>query len=496
MEIELKLAVEGNALAALQERVIPELDAKCKYSEKDVFNEYFDTPELLLRERKIGFRVRTQKGKYEQTVKTQGQVQGGVHQRPEFNIALEKPIPDLLRFDRDLWAEDFDVEAVNQSLSKVFTTHFHRHQFEIIMEQGVVELVYDVGEVQTEQSTLEINEIELELKKGNESLLFAIAEKIIKYVEVRLSNSSKAARGYRLLKGQQASSKKLPKFLALGQDDSTEEGLTKSISCALEHWQYHQSVFLQTGEEKALSQIRESIALLLQGVSLYLPVLQTDELLKLHKKLLKLMQQWKWTEDLQTIHRLRSKKGAFSRRIPKEQGVMNYLLGRREGLLVAHEPRTLMLTKESTGVQLLASKLLIEKPWREQNTGAEIPVRKHANGWLSQTWQTVMQSLPRDKNMNTSNYLAVEVLLKQSLINGFLLGDLFTETRGTFRTPWIDLQQGINELKAIVYLKDALGEFDVDEPHDFKLWLDEKNNILINVMERSREVAMQAETYW
>ena len=175
---------------------------------------------------------------------------------------------------------------------------------------------------------------------------------------------------------------------------------------------------------------------------------------------------------------------------------MNYLLGRREGLLQAQTPRKLIAHKDAIKLQLLISKTMQEKPWREQTSGAELPIRKHANGWLSQTWQTVMQSLPKDGKMNANQYLALEVLLHQSLMNGFLLGDLFSETRGTFRAPWLDLLEGIHELKALAFLKSAQNEFDIEEPEEFREWLKEKNDALIGVMELSREVAMQADTYW
>ncbi len=496
MEVELKLAVDGDALALLKEKVLPSIEGEISGKEKEVFNDYFDTPDFVLRRRKIGFRVRTQNGRYEQTIKTQGQVQGGLHQRPEYNIDLEKPYPDITKFPSDIWADDLHVEEINQSIQKVFTTHFRRYEFDIQLASGRVELVYDVGEVRTDKDSVAINEIELELKDGKPIILFELAEILTTHLPVRLSNTTKAARGYRLVKGQFPAVKRLPKFLSLHIEDTTEQGLCKAITCALDHWQYHLSIFVNTGELKALTEIRESMSLLLQGVSLYLPVLQSDDLLKLHRQLLLLTQKWKWQDDLQSIGRLRSKKGAFSRRIPKHSDILNYLQGRKESLLSAYDPMARLLSKESIELQLFASKILVEKPWQEQNSGADIPVRKHANGWLSQTWQTVMQSLPNTGTMDDGKYLALEVLLKQSLTNGFLLGDLFTESRGTFRAPWLDLQQGIGELKAIAFMRDALSDLDIDDPAEFSQWLDEKSTALLTVMERSRQVAMQAETYW
>jgi len=496
MEIELKLVVEADALAIIESEILPKLSATITRSNKDVFNDYYDTPEQILGSRKIGFRVRSVDGMYEQTVKTQGQVQGGLHQRPEYNVSLSSPKPDLHKFEADIWGEDFDVAQVNKQISKLFTTHFHRSQFDIETPDSLVELVLDMGEVRVQEDVLAICEIELELKRGNASHLYDIADQICAAMPARLSNITKAARGYRLVKGARNASRVLPKFLPLSHEDTTEEGLCKAIECALEHWQYHQGLYLESDDAKALTQVREALLLLMQSVSLYLPVLQSDPLLQLHKQLLLLVQQWAWQEDLISIHQLRSRKGPFCKRVPKNSPMMNYLLGRREGLLMAYDPKTLLMSNLSSRVQLGASRLLIEKPWREQNDGADIPIGKHANGWLSQSWQTVMQSLPRNNAMDSNKYLALEVTLKQSLTNGFLLGDLFAENRGNFRAPWLDLLDGIDELKALSFLKEASYECDVDDPVEFQKWMKDKTQSVLSVMESSRKIAMQAEVYW
>ncbi len=496
MEVELKLALQSNGLKIIREKIIPALEGQITYSDTPIENEYYDTPELLLKARKIGFRVRKQDGKYEQTIKTRGKVQGGLHQRPEFNCQLDIPKPDLAKFESDIFADDFDVDHINTNLTMVFTTHFHRHQWHIEMEDGAVEFVYDQGEIKSNQDNIDINEIELELKSGKAALLYKIADLIAEKLPVHLSNITKAASGYRLVTGSQFKVRSLPKFLSLRKDDTTEQGLIKALSCGLDHWQYHQDVYLYCGNSRALFQIRESLLLLLHSVALYLPVLQSRELLLLHKQLLELTRHWSWTEQLLMFRRLRSKKGAFSKRIPKEAGIMNYLLGRREGLLQAQSPKYLISRRDATNVQLLISRVLQEKPWREQTSGADIPVRKHANGWLSQTWQTMMQSLPTSGEMDSNQYLALEVLLQQSLMNGFLLAELFSETRGTFRAPWLDLMEGINELKALTFLQMSQNEFEISEQEEFSEWLQEKRKALLTVMEMSRKVAMQADTYW
>ncbi len=469
MEIELKLACQQNAVELFESKVLPLLSAKkieVSRSQAHLYNEYFDTPDEFFGKRQMGFRVRAKNQQYEQTVKTKGQVEGGLHQRPEYNIKLDSTTPDLTKFSSDIWNESFDVKAINDQLEGLFSTHFERTTFDLKGSDYRLEVVFDNGEVKRGQDSLPICEIELELIEGDPSVLFNIAEQIVTCVPSRLSNVTKAARGYQLLHAVEPEITYLPKFLALNNNDTTEQAFCKTIQISLNHWQHHQHVYALNGSLKALNEIRESLSLLLQGVALYLPTLQCSELLSLHKQLLRLTQAWAWQEQLESIHQLRSKKGPFSRRIPKSQNIMNYLMGRREGLLNAHQPNEQNMSVLSTGVQLAASRLLLEKPWRAQNSGADLPVIKHANGWLSQSWQTVQQSLPRNASMDDIQYLALEVLLNQSLVNGFLLGDLFVHSRGQFRAPWLDLATGIKELKALKLLYDAANDLALEDKAD------------------------------
>jgi triphosphatase len=499
MEIELKLVTNQDALSLFETKVLPKLveqSIQIQQHTAHLYNEYFDTPDEFFGKRKMGCRVRARNQKYEQTVKTQGQVEGGLHQRPEYNVDLNSSEPDLSKFDPQIWGESFDVKTINDQLVGLFSTHFERTTFELTTPDYALELVFDLGEVKRNQDSLPICEIELELVSGEPTALFDIAQQLVNHLPCRLSNVTKAARGYQLLHGRIPEVNYLPAFLPLDAKDTTEEAFCKTIQMALNHWQHHQQVYVASSNRKALNEIRESIMLLLQGVALYLPVLQCKELLSLHKDLVKLVQDWAWQQELESIHELRSKQGPFSRRIPRNQNLMNYLMGRREGLLNAHKPDVLDMSTSSTTVQLAASRVLLEKPWRSQNSGADILVKKHAKGWLSQSWQTMQQSLPNKGSMDDKQYLAIEVLLCQSLLNGFLLADLFVDSRGQFRAPWLDLASGIKELKCLKLMQDALNDLDIEDKADFSNWIEDKTRSVIHVMEQTRQVAMAGDTYW
>ncbi|RDV28213.1 CYTH domain-containing protein [Alteromonas aestuariivivens] len=499
-EIELKFVTRQDPREAVLDCILPELGKQgmtvSQAGEKRLQNDYYDTLEHDFQLAKIGFRVRGCNQQFEQTLKTQGRVSGGLHQRLEFNIPLGTSEPDLSLFDSDVWPDGWDVSAMQRSLQRQFSTHFRRTTFDVTFDDAHVEMVVDVGEVSTDKLHSPIQEIELELKTGQVSDLFTVAFVINQLLDVRLSDVSKAAQGYQLLNGITPQVTPLPEFLPLTRQDSTESAFAKALECGLAHWQIHEHRFLQTGSVKMLSEVVTAVRLMLQTVSLYLPVLQCPAMLTLHKNLLAFAQAWQWHQDLHSLNYLLSKKSLFAKCLAKHPALTSYLQGRQAGLLQAHAPENRVFDSEATALKLEVSALLHNKPWQGEVQGYDMPVMEHAKGWLSQGWQTVQQSMPANRPMRVANYCATEVLLRQTLWNGFLLGDLFAEERGEFRAPWLDLLIGLDELNALLMLKQSLHESELESQEELNEWANEKIGSLLRVMERTREVATRGDVYW
>ncbi|MCW8091877.1 CYTH domain-containing protein [Alteromonas sp. ASW11-130] len=499
-EIEIKFATRQPSHQLLEERVVPFVEkagAKLeKLTPQSLKNDYYDTSEQLFHEHKIGFRVRQNGDQIEQTVKTQGKVDAGLHARGEYNVTLSKPVPDLTLFPRDIWPSGWNIVDINTQLTPQFSTHFERQGYLVHWQNSTIEMVVDNGEAATEKINAAINEIELELKTGKVEDLFALAAMVNQHSEVRLSDVSKAAQGYQLLHGWQLQIKPLPAVLPLHGNVSTEMAFAEAVKCALAHWQRHEHLFIETGSVKMLQEVGTSVRLLLQSVSLYLPVLQCPEMLALHKQLMDYAQQWSWVEDLQSLRYLLSKKSLFARFLTKHPPLVSYLQGRKAGLIHAHEPTQVFYSNESTAIKLCAAQLLELKPWQTHSQGFDVPVMEHAKGWLSQGWQTIQQSMSKERSMQEANYSSIEVLLRQTLWNGFLLADLFPAEHGQFRAPWLDIVMGIDELKALLMLRNALTDAELDSPEEASAWVNNKIASLVQVMERTRKVAVQGDLYW
>lgn len=499
-ETEIKFVLREDPLPALKNSLFSALQSQgASVTEKgqvDLINNYYDTADHLFQQNRIGMRVRGADGQFEQTVKTSGQISGGLHQRLEFNVALDGPDPDLTLFNEVQWPQDSTAEQLNSKLEKQFGTHFNRTIIDISYPDAEIELVYDDGQVSAPPHEAPIREIELELKGGELSRMFELANMLATTVPARLSDTSKAAQGYQLLHGVPHKVQALPDFLPLDDNISTEEAFCRALECGLLHWQKHEHLFFETGATKMLTEITRAVRMLLQTVSLYLPVLQCPALLTLHKKLMAYSDSWLWQDDLQSLRLLLSKKSLFNKKLSRYPALLSYLQGRQAGLVQAHDPANKLFQAEPSQLKLAIAQMLQTKPWRTAVKGYDMPLMEHAKGWLSQGWQTIQQTMPMQRRMYATNYTSVEALLRQTLFNGFLLADMFEGGRRHFRAPWLDILIGIDELNALLLLKKSIFDAELAEQQELLEWVHEKTHGLLNVMERSRQVAMTGEVYW
>ena len=193
-EIELKIMLEAQNIVPItqwlaMQRVLDE-------SETALGNTYFDTPEQYFSLNQMGFRVRVKNHRYEMTLKTKGEIVGGLHIRPEYNLPLENEKPDFKRLVSDFNLQIEQAEQISANLQSTFSTDFLRHQWLIQFNQSQIEVVLDQGEVKNPFGSEKICELEFELKIGTLADIFQLIEQMPKLDGMWLSSLSKAQRGY------------------------------------------------------------------------------------------------------------------------------------------------------------------------------------------------------------------------------------------------------------------------------------------------------------
>ncbi len=496
-EIELKLFVTSDVQSNIESLLIPNLDAQITISEFSLFNQYLDTPENDFRKHGIGFRVRSKNDNIEQTIKIKGSAIGGLHQRQEYNVQLTNHQPNLDLFDSAIWPEDLSLSRVQTQLVAMFTTDFERKEYTLQFDNGdIVELVYDSGLIVAGKQQDVINEIELELKQGHPKRLFEVAQQIASIIPVQIGNLSKAARGYMLLKGQHLKPIEMLDFIPVDAEDSSEQGFCKAVVYALDYWQHHEMCFIRSGKVKDLRGMYNGLGVLLQAVALYLPTLQCEAMLNLHKLLIEQVNRWFWLAQTLSLQELRSKRGPYRKKLRQHDDLMGFLGGRTEGIMQKYKPKDIIVSKDNVLLQLQVAQLLWDKPWRKETENYASALAGHAKGWLSQGWHNVLQSMPKGKKMRVEDYVSQQAMLRFTLFKGTLLGNLFTDNREDFRAPWFDILDGIDELATLKQLIKHLEESDIDDKEELISWCNDKLANLLSVMERSREVALEMEAYW
>lgn len=496
-EIELKLLLPEGIDDSELTTVLSQFSANIETSEYTLFNQYFDTPDWLLSKQKMGLRVRSSERGIEQTVKTSGKSVAGLHQRPEYNVAIDSLEPNLALFDSSIWPEKVDIEELQDSVIQVFHTDFKRKTFLMRLANDTdVEIAFDQGTISTAESKDSISEIELELKRGDVKILFELAEKIAKVGPSQLGNLSKAARGYLLAKHQVAPKRRSLKAVDLTRGDSCEDAFVKGLEYSMKYWQEAEYRYMRTQKISDLVDVYTGMNLLSECLRLFSDVIHADELLDVKNALSIRLRKWAWVEQLESIKALSSKRGMFSKKLAQHDALFNYLRGLKDGTLNLSRPQFLITEKDNTILQIKLSKMLTDKPWRNEKGRFQKDIRAFAEKKLENQWYNLIDKLS-EISFSESDYMAMYRRLKTALNYNVLLGQCFSASRREeFTAPWKDIFLGIKELKTLNVLQNKLQGTDVEDKSDLLSWSEVKKNNLLTVIEQSRAFASNVENFW
>lgn len=266
VEIELKFIASAQAAAGLSAQLAAWPHQHT--APQKLTNIYYETADNFLRRHDIGLRIRGCNQQYEMTIKTAGRVVGGVHQRPEYNVAIASPELALAEFPADIWPQGCDIGALQQALQPLFRTDFVRETWLIALGESEIEIGLDQGEVRAGELAEPIGEIELELKQGNTSDLLALAQQLAQHGGLRQGSLSKAARGYHLAQGNAPFALRPLKVLKPAAKSSVEQGMIAALELALSHWQYHEELWLR-GNAAARPAVLEAMVLVRQALVIF-----------------------------------------------------------------------------------------------------------------------------------------------------------------------------------------------------------------------------------
>ncbi len=187
---------------------------------------YYDTPDQRLYHGGIAYRVRREDSQWVATIKLAGKNAGGLHQRPEWNIPVADPAPNIQIFTAPELRERLQ-EFLSLSLTPLLETIFRRREREIVFQSSRILLAADQGEIRAAQGVEAIDEVELELVEGSEIDLLQLGSALCAGLPLCPESNSKFARGLILL------GRSLPSRKPSGNPFRPRDGAGTAISARL-----------------------------------------------------------------------------------------------------------------------------------------------------------------------------------------------------------------------------------------------------------------------
>ena len=281
MEVELKLLLAPSHIAAFRRHVLLKKYAVAGPTRQQLVSTYFDTPDLYLWKHQSALRVRKIGRQWVQTFKAGGRVEAGLHQRHEWESEVAGCHPDLESLEALIgqetpWERILSEPGLADCIEPIFSTRFRRTVWMLHMGPGQeVELALDQGIIQHGEAQIPISEIELELKSGNSAPMFDLALELQKKVPLRVSNISKAERGYALLAPHPQHAVKATR-LALPRGLNLEQGFQAIIGNCLVQVQANETAVEQTDPE-GIHQMRVGLRRLRSALRLFDDVIHCPE---------------------------------------------------------------------------------------------------------------------------------------------------------------------------------------------------------------------------
>lgn len=525
IETELKFLVSPAVADALPAIVNRFADDTASTNKAHLANTYYDTQTRLFRQADIGFRTRSTDGVWEQTIKTAGQVTGGLHQRPEYNVAIESNRPDLSLFDPTILPPDTSVSELQSSLIALFTTDFNRQTWLVKKADSELEVVFDQGFIQSSvdgsDQQLEICEVELELVKGDVGVLFAFAADMVEQLSttlsptlsptlsntladndqgplIRLGAQSKAARGYQLLSGRTLQPKnQLGHAILVGQE-TLDSSFAKALEYGLQFMQYHEQCFVDNPSLLALRRFTDGVAMIRHAFWLFSAVISETTSTFFRAELKWILQSFQWVEHSRQLQALKSKTGMYRKKLDLNKSLLQLVDEEADKDPDATDINAFFASPRYNLFLLNISLWMLNKGWRDEGkTLVTSPLR--AEQLLNDSWQSLLQVMPKRHNLSMADYISHHQQLKRSLLTGACVSSQYEgEVRQDFRMPWIDLSQGIDELKTLDLLQSLAARLDesTEGLQSINSWLEQQVDSLLLAMEQSRKSAVRMRPYW
>ena len=272
-EIELKLTLEAHQAVAFKRLMARRRVAPTTHN---LLTRYFDTPDFALGDLGVALRIRRVGRRWIQTLKREGDRQGGLSVRAEYESPLRANMLDLARFPAEALAHI--PRSLIQELAPMFETRFTRTAWLIRTRSGAtIEVALDVGEIRAGTRVQALCEVELELKSGRADALLDVALALTQRVSMLPFDTSKAERGMQLARGVEAVPARAS-VIKLSRNMTVEEGFAAICGTCLAQFQANLPGVLRDDDPEYLHQARVALRQLRAALRLFRHVCPLTEI--------------------------------------------------------------------------------------------------------------------------------------------------------------------------------------------------------------------------
>lgn len=229
---------------------------------------YFDTPDRRLAKLGYSVRIRQEGHRRVQTIKCTGGPGTGPFARQEWEQPARGRAP-LIEADHPLGVALGEDAA---GLTPSFEIRTDRSAWHILDAHAEIELVVDRSEALAAGASTRFTEIELELKRGDPSALFALARRIGRLTPVRIGVLTKAERAHRLIKPPGPCDKARP--VRLHPDMTAAEAFRVVAHSCLRQYRLNEVRLLEDDSAQALHQARVALRRLRSALVAFRPMVR------------------------------------------------------------------------------------------------------------------------------------------------------------------------------------------------------------------------------
>lgn len=279
-EIELKLRVPPDRLAALAEDRALAARALGPARRQRLVSVYFDTADGRLRRRGLALRVRRIGRRRVQTLKAEGDSLGAVAVRPEHEVAIEGDVPDPTAFPAPEARELLGLVLPGE-LAPVFATRIERTLLTVAWPgperpEAVVEVALDLGRIEAGDRVQPVSELELELVRGPVAALAALVEELRPLAPLAVETQDKATRGWALAAGHAPAPIKAGRIRLEPAATVADAFARIGLSC-LGHALANLVPAAAGSDPEGVHQLRVALRRLRSALSLFRPVLGEED---------------------------------------------------------------------------------------------------------------------------------------------------------------------------------------------------------------------------